>query len=401
MKFIIFHGAFGSSEGNWFPELRRNLTALSQTVIIPQFPQEDSTQLTQSGPNTLITKLTLKSWLSTFQKTVLPEIKPGEPLCFIGHSLGCVFILHLVEKFHLKLDSAIFVGPFMDCLPTEVWPYDRIIADFAKTTFDFDRLKKLIPDSYVLYSGNDPYVANHQSKLFAKMLDSSTIKLKKAGHMNAEVDLEKFSLVLDLCLTRLDLTFAQKYEFLNRKIGAFEYVSNNQEEGMITLEARSTFQAELYDFHDVKQVGFATQFTGFLDVYDPGYSPYMVHSRKAARRMKRFDRVILLEKIEDLNKPIWQDQIKLDLQSGIHIYLCLYDEVKAKIPEPDFGLWDNHHVIIGKFSWKTRKMKQVIIDSRSQSVKKAQEWQRYLQEHSFPIKRANQDIRAFITKHQT
>ncbi|MBI2622163.1 hypothetical protein HYW66_00820, partial [Candidatus Microgenomates bacterium] len=41
MKFIIFHGAFGSPEGNWFPELKEKLVVLGQEVIVPEFPVEN------------------------------------------------------------------------------------------------------------------------------------------------------------------------------------------------------------------------------------------------------------------------------------------------------------------------------------------------------------------------
>lgn len=389
MQFIIFHGAFGSAEGNWFPELKSKLESLGQTVIGPQFPEEDEKQLTDKGL-TKIEKITLKNWLATFEK-VLPQIDKNEKLCFIGHSLGCVFILQAVAKYKIQLDSAIFVGPFLDCLPTEVWPYDTIIPDFVQNNYSLEALKKLIPDSYVLYSDDDPYVANEQSRRFAQSLNSSTIKLHKAGHMNAEVDLDEFALVLDLCLTRLDLSFAKKYRFLSRKIGAFEYIYLNKEKGAISLEAQSAFKEKLFNFHDVKKEGFATQFTGFFDVYG-AHSQYMESSREAARRMKNFDRVILVEKMSDLKNNNWKEQIKADMESGIKIWLCRYDDVKDEIPEPDFGIWDNHHVVIGKFDWKTRKAKKIIVDNTKPVLEKAKKWQKIIMAKSVLVKNIDKDL---------
>lgn len=393
MVFVIFHGIFGSAQGNWYPELKSKLESLGQAVIVPQFPQEEEKELTKKGP-TKIKKITLNNWFATFE-TLLSHIQKGEKLCFIGHSLGCVFILQVAATYNIQLDSAIFVSPFLDCLPSETWPYNRIISDFTQPNYSLELVKKLIPDSYVLYSDDDPYVSNEQSKYFAQVLNSSTIKLHKAGHMNAEVDLDEFSLVLDLCLTRLDLSFAKKYRFLNRKIGAFEYIYLNDEDGVVTLDAQEAFKEKLFNFHDVKHEGFATQFTGFCDVYE-AHSPYMESSREAARRMDSFTRVLLVEKMSDVNNSNWKEQMKKDMESGIKIYLCWYDDVKDSIPEPDFGIWDNHHVVIGKFDWKTRKAKKIIVDNSAKTVKLAQEWQKKILEHSIPVKDINRDIKKFM-----
>ena len=168
MKFVIFHGAFGSAEGNWYPELKEKLESLGQEVIIPQYPVDDWDKVTQLGLGIDLRNQNLSNWLKLFKKEVLPKIKKDEKLCFIGHSLGPVFILHIVSKFNIKLDSAIFVSPFMDRLNLkEIWQFDHANKTFYKTDFDFDKLKELIPVSYVLYSDSDPYVKKSHTLLFA------------------------------------------------------------------------------------------------------------------------------------------------------------------------------------------------------------------------------------------
>ena len=342
--------------------------------------------------------MTLANWLITFEREVLSKISKGEKICFIGHSLGCVFILQALEKYKLKLDSAIFVGAFLDCLPTEVWPYTKIIADFGKTDFEFEDFKKRIGDSYVIFSDSDPYVPNRQSRLFGKALDSSMIKLRNAGHMNSEVNLDEFSLVLDLCLTRLDLSYTQKYRFLNRKVGAYEYIYLNPGGGSIALDAKSSSKEGLFHFRDVQKEGFATQFTGFNDIYG-SRSDYMKNSRQAAKRMTSFVRVILVEKIEDLKLPEWQDQMRYDLQSGIKIYLCLYNQVRDNAPEPDFGIWDNNHVVIGQFDWKSRKATKVVVDSTVSGLKLALKWRDEIMKKATPVSGIS-DMEKFIARHQ-
>ncbi len=188
MRFVIFHGAFGDPQSNWFPELKEKLEVLGQPVLAPQFPADDWNEITISGPQVKPRNQSLENWMEAFEKNVLPQIKKNEKLCFIGHSLGPLFILHIVERFSIKLDSAIFVSPFLDKL-NKNWQIDHVNDSFYKTNFNFEKLRKLIPVSYVLYSENDPYVDKNHSMLFAKALDSSLIFVKKAGHMNSEVNL--------------------------------------------------------------------------------------------------------------------------------------------------------------------------------------------------------------------
>ena len=202
MIYIIFHGSFGSPDGNWFPELREQLEALGQKVIAPQFPCDDYEKMTNTGKSYIPKKQNLDNWLKFFKENYLKSIK-GEKPCFIGHSIGPLFILHLVEKFNITLDSAIFVSPFFD-LPDAEWQYKSVLSSFINPHFNFPKLKKLILVSYVIYSDSDPYVSNDKALNFAAKLDSSTIMVRKGGHLNSEVNLMKFPLIFELCKTRLD-----------------------------------------------------------------------------------------------------------------------------------------------------------------------------------------------------
>lgn len=113
MQFVIFHGAFGAPDKNWFPYLKNELIKLHQKVLVPGFPIEDWDKVTREKPKTKPINQNLQVWLKKFEKEYLPKIKKEKELCFVGHSLGPVFILHLVEKYNLQLDSAIFVAPFL------------------------------------------------------------------------------------------------------------------------------------------------------------------------------------------------------------------------------------------------------------------------------------------------
>lgn len=396
MVFVIFHGAFGSPEGNWFPELRERLENLGQKVFSPQFPVDDESELVKKGPKAKIAKLTLKNWLVTFAQ-LKARFPQKEKLCFIGHSLGCVFILHLVSRFNLKLDSAIFVSPFFDALPEAEWPYNAVSQDFAKTDFDFERLRKSIPVSYVLYSDSDPYVSQPHAMLFAKAMESSVIFVKKAGHMNSEVNLNEFPLVLDLCLTRLDLTLFHRYLLLKQKLGAIEYIWTKRGQGHIKLEAKEAMEEGIFRFRNLQKGGFCTLFSGLSYFFQP-HSQYMEDCRRAARRLKKrgITRVILAEKPSTLQNPSLREQIRADLAAGIRVYLCLYAKVKNKVIEPDWGIWDENYVCIVPFDKLRRVAGEITLDSRPEALEIAHEWRQEILKQAVEIHNSDKDVDNFI-----
>lgn len=201
MKFVIFHGAFGSPDGNWFPALKEKLEAIGQEVLVPQFPVDDWDEVTSAGPQVPQKNQYLKNWLTAFEPFA-KTIAEGEKVCFIGHSLGPVFMLHVVKQYKLQLDSAIFVSPFMESLHSkEFWQFDHVNDSFYKTDFDFMDLKKRIPVSYVVYSEDDPYVDKKFPLKFAGAFESAIISMTSAGHVSSPV---YASLLFELAKTRLD-----------------------------------------------------------------------------------------------------------------------------------------------------------------------------------------------------
>ena len=174
ITFVIFHGAFGDSGENWFPYLKENLEGMGQKVLIPQFPVESWAEMTKMGPEKSFHKQNLASWFETFEKYI--DGFKADKVCFVGHSLGCLFILHAVRKYNLRVDSAIFVSPFLTKLHKS-WQIDIVNRTFYKKDFDRGKLRDLIGISWVIYSDNDPYVDKNQPEIFAKNLNSIQIIL--------------------------------------------------------------------------------------------------------------------------------------------------------------------------------------------------------------------------------
>lgn len=395
MKFVIFHGAFGNPDEQWFPELKEKLEILGQKVLSPQFPVENWQEITNAGPSTTAQRQNLYNWLTTFEMEVIPFLGKDYKACFIGHSLSPVFILHAVAKFNIQLDSAIFVSPFLTALKSkEFWQFDLVNGSFYKDDFDWDRLRKLIPVSYVLYSDNDPYVNKNYSLEFSSKMGSSTIEVKRAGHMNAEMNLNEFPLVFELCKSRLDLSLYQKYLAHRRELFSVDYEKGKTEE-IIYLTPKEVFDEGVFHFRNLKKSGFCTLYTGstFWDTQ----SLYMKEARKAAKRTKNLTRVYLVENMKDLERKGLLEQLKLDISSDTKVYFCMLKDVKDKLPETDFSIWDDDYTCFVRFD-KGKKATEVILTSRKIDLKAAENWKKEILKHAVRIDDLD-DIASFISKY--
>lgn len=398
MKFVLIHGAFGSPDANWFPQLKEKLEALGQEVIAPQFPVEKWDEITKKGLGVPPKRQYLDAWLAVFAP-IVKNFKKGEKLCFVGHSLGCVFILHAVTTFKLKLDSAIFVVPFMDKLGEKYWQFDHVNGTFYRTSWDFDKLKKQIPTSYVLHSDNDPYVDRNHSLIFSKALDSSIIFVKRAGHMNSEVNLNEFPLVFELCNTRLDLTLYQRYLAELKKENIIDYLSMNHK-GLINVNVHippeEIFNEGKFKFKNLKYGGFCTFRSGERN-WNP-FDIYYSECRKAAKRTNAVTRVYMVEKLQDLTRPILRAQMKADLDGGIHVMICPFEIIKDDLKEPDFGIWDNEYICFVHYK-PNGATEDIILDGREETIKLAQQQQKIVEKYSIGIVNVDRDLDSYIKTH--
>jgi uncharacterized protein len=203
MKFVYFHGSFGNPQENWFPELKNKLEKEGHTVLAPQYPIDNWNEMVKNGPEIPLKNQSLTSWLVTFDSFYRQNIYPEDKLCFIGHSLGPVFILHVVSKYQIHLDNAIFVCPFLG--PLDMWEFNHANGSFYKNDFDWEKLKILIPVSDVIYSDNDPYVKNAYSLEFAQRLNSIVTVIHQAGHISSGSGYDRLPLIYEIYKSRLNI----------------------------------------------------------------------------------------------------------------------------------------------------------------------------------------------------
>jgi predicted alpha/beta hydrolase family esterase len=171
---FIFHGTEGHPKENWFPWLKQELESKGYNVIVPQFP---------SPP---VVPAKIFEWFSVLKDY---EQYINEDTVIVGHSLGGVFTLRVLEKLKHPVKAALFVGAPIGVKP--ILNYDRD-SSFSGFDFDWDAIKDKAKNFVVYQSDDDPYVGLDNGKELAKHLGIELSFIPNAGHFNARAGYTEF-----------------------------------------------------------------------------------------------------------------------------------------------------------------------------------------------------------------
>ena len=114
---------------------------------------------------------------------------------FVGHSIGCAFILSILERLNIKIKASFLVAGFLGPLGNDF--YDSMNKTFTQKQFNWKKIKSNCDNFFVYHSDNDPHVALSKGEEFAKMLDVKLNIIKNAGHFNEKSGYKKFKLLLE------------------------------------------------------------------------------------------------------------------------------------------------------------------------------------------------------------
>jgi hypothetical protein len=181
---FIFHGTEGYPEENWFPWIKQELEGKGYKVFVPQFP---------SPP---IVPAKISEWFDVFKDY---EQYINEDTVLIGHSLGGIFTLRLLERLKHPVKLACFIGTPVGIRP--ILNYDRDNS-FSGFIFDWDSIKNK-SDSFVVFQSNDdPYVCLENGKELSKHLGVELSFVPNAGHFNTKAGYTKFEKLRDKILEK-------------------------------------------------------------------------------------------------------------------------------------------------------------------------------------------------------
>lgn len=176
---FIFHGTEGYPEENWFPWLKEKLEGKDCRVFVPQFPSP------KREPASIL------EWLKVL-KDYEQYIK--EDTVLIGHSLGGVFTLRILEKLKHQVKAVFLIGTPVGI--KLILNYNRDNS-FSSFNFDWDNIKNKSEHFFVYHSDNDPYVSLENGKQLAKELGIKLTFIPNAGHFNTKAGYTNFPDLLE------------------------------------------------------------------------------------------------------------------------------------------------------------------------------------------------------------
>lgn len=175
-RVFIVHCWEGRPNYAWYPWLKKQLEECDFEVFVPTMPETNTP--------------TFEKWLSHLAK-IVGELRETD--IFVGHSLGCITILRLLEglKEGEKVGGAIFVAGFTDNLGYQE------IDSFFTAPINFKKIKSHCGKFVAVHSDNDPYVPLKHGDIFKEKLGAKLIKMHKMKHFSEDDGITELPIVLE------------------------------------------------------------------------------------------------------------------------------------------------------------------------------------------------------------
>lgn len=177
MDAIILHGTLGSPTGNWFGWLAQELKGVGIDSYVPTLP-------TPQGQD-------LEGWMSAVEEQCPPQ---NGGTILVGHSLGAVLALRLLERSRQPVHSTILVSPPLDEIG--IREIDVLNSSFLEHPFDWGKIRANSGNLRFFMGDDDQYVPQSQLHEIARRLDVHPIVVAGGGHLNSETGFNSFPQLL-------------------------------------------------------------------------------------------------------------------------------------------------------------------------------------------------------------
>lgn len=173
-KIYLIHGYTASSESNWFPYLKKEFESKNIEITILNMPNSQNPKLNE--------------WNDCMDNSI---DNYDENTIFIGHSLGCVTILHFLNKNTTKKIKGLFlISGFVEESPIPA------LLEFVQPILNYNKIIKLAKNRIVISAKDDDIINYKYSQILAEKLDSKFILLEKGKHFIDRDNFIKFPLLV-------------------------------------------------------------------------------------------------------------------------------------------------------------------------------------------------------------
>lgn len=176
---FLIHGWEGYPEEGWRPWLKKELEKRGFEVFVPAMPNANFPIQRQ--------------WVAHLQKLVS---KPTKVDFFVGHSLGCITILRILERLkeREKVGGAVLVAGFTDDLSI------KEITTFFKDKINFEKIRKACPKFIAIHSDNDPWVDLKYGDILKEKLGAKLIVEHNKKHFSGDDNIFELPSALEAVL---------------------------------------------------------------------------------------------------------------------------------------------------------------------------------------------------------
>jgi leucyl-tRNA synthetase len=179
LNFIVLHGFTGSPDKNFLPWLKKELEKRGYKVNLPKLPNTDNPNIMEQADY------------------VLKNCKFDENTVLLGHSLGSVVALKVLEKLNKPIKKLITIAGFAQ--PSTKNRYYNKTIDWK---FDFDKIKKNAKEVVLLRAKNDTAVFGERAEYLKNVLGSKVVDFQaERDHVTGEIEPE----VLNACLEKWNI----------------------------------------------------------------------------------------------------------------------------------------------------------------------------------------------------
>jgi leucyl-tRNA synthetase len=196
-RYVLLHGFRGSSQGVFFPWLKKELEKAGHECFVPDLPNAElPTEKEQV-------------------EFVLKNIKFDENTILFGHSLGSVVAMKVLEKLPIKIAGLVLAGGFVD---TKFRDKKRPFNDTFSWQFDFEKIRSQAGFIKIVSDLNDPAIPVMQGQILQQKLDGELIETIAQGpHFDAPQEpilLQALTPRIKVFTTRVDTLFGCTYVVL-------------------------------------------------------------------------------------------------------------------------------------------------------------------------------------------